>query len=78
MMPFNHMLTKCTVSYKPIKAFENNNHLMYIDDIKLFVKNLKRIENPNTNIMSRLYRLSLPVNLLGYILYWHGAFVYRF
>ena len=33
--------------YKLHKSQENINHLMYIDDIKLFAKNEKEL-NPNT------------------------------
>ena len=39
MMPLNHILRKCTAgSQKKI------NHLMYMDDIKLFAKNEKELE----------------------------------
>ena len=39
MMPFNHILNKCTARYKLKKSQEKINNLMYMDDIKLFVKN---------------------------------------
>ena len=39
MMPLNHILRKCTTGYKLSRSQENINHLMYIDDIKLFAKN---------------------------------------
>ena len=43
MMPFNRILRKCTVGYKFTKSQEKINHLMYMDDIKLFVKNEKEL-----------------------------------
>ena len=49
MMPLNHILRKCTARYKLSKSQEKINHLMYMDDIKLFCQKRKRIENPNTN-----------------------------
>ena len=39
MMPVNHILRKCTGGSKISKLQEKINHLMYMDDIKLFVKN---------------------------------------
>ena len=44
MMPLNHILMKCTAGYKLCKLQEKINHLMYIDDIKLFAKNEKELE----------------------------------
>ena len=41
MMPLNHILKKCTGGYKFTKPQENINHLMCVDDIKLFPKNEK-------------------------------------
>ena len=38
MMPLNHVLGKFTVGYKLSKLQEKINHLMYVDDIKLFAK----------------------------------------
>ena len=38
MKPLNHILKKCTSSNKLTKSQEKINHLMYIDDIKLFTK----------------------------------------
>ena len=49
MMPLNHVLRKCTAGYKLSKSQEKINHLMYIDDIKQFVKNEKELES-NTRI----------------------------
>ena len=43
-MPLNHILRKCTAGYKPCKLEEKINHLMYMDDIKLFAKNEKELE----------------------------------
>ena len=44
MMPLNYILRKCTAGYKLSKLQEKINHLMYIDDIKLFAKNEKEPE----------------------------------
>ena len=44
MMPLNHILRKCTAGYKLSRSQEKNNHLMYMDDIKLFAKNEKELE----------------------------------
>ena len=44
MMPLNHILRKCTTGYKLSKSQEEINHLMYMDDIKLFAKNEKELE----------------------------------
>ena len=38
MMPLNHILRKCTAGYKLSRSLEKINHLMYMDDIKLFAK----------------------------------------
>ena len=35
-MPLNHILRKITAGYKRTKSQEKINHLIYIDDIKLF------------------------------------------
>ena len=44
MMPLNHILRKCTAGYKLIKSHKKINHLMYMDDIKLFAKNERELE----------------------------------
>ncbi len=44
MMPLNLILRKCTVGYKLSRSQEKINHLMYMDDIKLFAKNEKELE----------------------------------
>ena len=43
MMPLNHILRKCTAGYKLSRSQEKINHVMYVDDIKLFAK-MKRLE----------------------------------
>ena len=43
-MPLNHIFRKCTAGYKLSRSQEKNNHLMYMDDIKLFAKNEKELE----------------------------------
>ena len=40
-MPLNNIFRKCPIGYKLSKAQEKVNHLMYMDDIKLFGKNEK-------------------------------------
>ena len=49
MMPLNHILRKCTAEYKLSRSQEKINHLIYIDDIKLFAKNEKKPGNSNTH-----------------------------
>ena len=44
MMPLNLILRKITAGYKLSKLQEKINHLMYMDDIKLFAKNEKESE----------------------------------
>ena len=44
MKPLNHVLRKCTAGYKLSKSQEKINHLMYMDNIKLLVKNEKESE----------------------------------
>ena len=44
MMPLNHIQRKCTARYKLSKSQEMINHLLYMDDIKLFAKNEKELE----------------------------------
>ena len=44
MMPLDLILRKCTAAYKLSRSQEKINHLMYIDDVKLFTKNEKELE----------------------------------
>ena len=44
MILLNHILRKCTARYKLNGLQEKINHLMYMDDIKLFAKNEKELE----------------------------------
>ena len=44
MMSLNHILGKCTPRYKLSRSQDKINHLMYMDDIKLFEKNEKELE----------------------------------
>ena len=44
MMALNHILRKCTAGYKLSRSQEKINHLMYMDDLKLFAKNEKELE----------------------------------
>ena len=38
MLQLNHILRNCTTGYKLSKSQENINHLMNMDDIKMFTK----------------------------------------
>ena len=44
MMLLNHILRKCTAGYKLSRSQEKINHLMYMDDLKLFAKTEKEME----------------------------------
>ena len=44
MMPLNPILRKCIAGYKLSRLQQKVNHLMYMDDIKLFAKNEKQLE----------------------------------
>ena len=44
VMPLNHKIRKCAAGYKLRRSQEKINHLMYMDDIKLFAKNEKELE----------------------------------
>ena len=44
MMPLNDILRKCAAGYTLRRSKEKINHLMYMDDIKLFAKNEKELE----------------------------------
>ena len=44
MMPLNHILRKWTAGYKLRKSHEKIDHLIYMDNIKLFAKNTKELE----------------------------------
>ena len=44
IMPLNHILRKCTAGYKLSRSQQKVNHLMDMDDIKLFAKYEKELE----------------------------------
>ena len=44
MIPLNHIIRKCTAGYKLCRSEEKINHLMYMDDMKLFAKDGKELE----------------------------------
>ena len=44
MMPLNPLLRKCTAGHKLSRSEEKINHLMYMDNIKLYAKNEKGLE----------------------------------
>ena len=44
MMLLNHILRRCSAGYKLSRSQENVNHIMYMDDMKLFAKNEKELE----------------------------------
>ena len=50
MMPLNHIFRKCTAGYNLSRSEEKINHLMYMDDIKLFAKNEKELETLYTQL----------------------------
>ena len=52
-MPLNHTLRKCTARYKLSRSQEKTNHLMYMDNIKLFAKN--EIERETLIHVVRIY-----------------------
>ena len=41
-MPLNHILRKCAAGYKLSRLQKKINHLLYMDDIKLFAKKKKK------------------------------------
>ena len=43
-MPLNHIFRKCAAGYKLSRSLEKINHLMYMDDIKLFAKYEREME----------------------------------
>ena len=43
-MPLNHILRKCTTGYKLSRSPVKINHVMYMDDIKVFAKNEKELK----------------------------------
>ena len=55
MMPLNHILRKCTAGYKLSRLQEKINHLMYMDDIKLFEKNEKKKKKETLIHAVRIY-----------------------
>ena len=44
MIPINHKLKKCFGGYKLNKSQEKINHVMYMDNIKLFAKIKQKLE----------------------------------
>ena len=44
MMSLNHIIRKCTAGYKLRRSQGKINHLMYMDDFKLFAKNENELE----------------------------------
>ena len=48
MMSLNHILRKCAAGCKLNRSQEKINHLMYMNDIKLFAKKWKRTGNSHT------------------------------
>ena len=59
MMPLNHIFRKCTAGYKLSKLKEKINHLIYMDDIKLFAKNKKELETIINAV--RTYRVDIGI-----------------
>ena len=46
-IPLNHILRKCTAGYKLSKSQAKINHLMYMDDTKLFAKKTSNTRSEN-------------------------------
>ena len=46
MMPLNHILRECAARYKVSRSQDKVNHLMSMDDIKLFAKKMKKNWKP--------------------------------
>ena len=44
MIPFNHIFRKCPEDFKLTKSKEKINHLMSMDEMKLFPKNEKELD----------------------------------
>ena len=59
MMPLNHILGY-KLGYKLSRLQEKINHLMYMDDIKLFAKNEKELETLIHAV--RIYVIRIFVN----------------
>ena len=63
MMPLNHIFRKCTAGYKINRSQEKINHLMYMDDIKLFAKN--EVELETLLHAGRIYSLDIGMKFRG-------------
>ena len=50
VMPLNHILRKCSAGYKLSRSQEKINHLIYMDDLKLFAKNEKELKLSYTQL----------------------------
>ena len=61
VIPLNHILRKCTAGYKLSRSQEKINHLMYMDDIKLFAKNGKELEMLIHAV--RIYSQNIGINV---------------
>ena len=60
-MPLNYILRKCTAGYELCRSQEKINHLMYMDDIKLFAKIEKELETQIHAV--RIYSQDLGMEL---------------
>ena len=60
-MPHSHILRKYIAGCKLSKSQEKINHLMYMDDIKLFAKNEKELETLIQTV--RIYSQDMEWNL---------------
>ena len=58
MMPLNNILRKCTGGYKLCRWQKKINHLIYMNDIKLFAKNEKNKQKTLIHAV-RIYNLDL-------------------
>ena len=62
-MPLNYVLRKCAGSYKFLKSQEEINHLIFLNDIKIFVKKGKRTGDldPNNKSIQPGYRNGISI-----------------
>ena len=65
MIPLNHILKKCTRGHKLHKSGKKINHLMYMNEIKLFVKK-KKNGNPKKRIKDVIIIIIMSCRQHGY------------
>ena len=68
MMPLTHIFKKCIGAYKLHKSQERINHLMYMDDIKLFAKTTRNVSTQKKSHQRNKYLGCPSRKILGTIL----------